>query len=37
VVSVKEIEDKSGIDISPTIPDELKSLENDKADYQDWK
>lgn len=36
VVSVSDIEAKTGIDFSPAIPADLKSLESVVAKYEDW-
>jgi endonuclease G len=36
VVSVKDIEAKTGIDFSPKIPKDLKPLETIVANYEDW-
>jgi endonuclease G len=37
VVSVADIEGKTGIDFSPNIPAELKELETQKSNFADWK
>jgi endonuclease G len=36
VVSVSDIESKTGIDFSPSIPEDLKPLETVIANYEDW-
>ena len=36
VVSVSDIESKTGIDFSPSIPEDLKPLETVIANYEEW-
>ena len=37
VVSVSDIEAKTGINFSPSLPDNLKQLETTKSKFSDWK
>jgi hypothetical protein len=36
VVSISDIESYTGINFSPMIPANLKSLETNKGNYKDW-